>query len=163
MLKRDDAISIKELVKRANSNRTRVYKTIVKGWQKDPVKKDFIFQVEAPGTKTGYAWFIKKPAVQLAIQTLNTLSPAEQESRLRKQEQGIRGYGYKHIDDACDAIGDIIIYLLDYCEARNFDLEKCIELSDKHIDELEAQFSEDIDISDERIKEIIKNADNPCT
>jgi hypothetical protein len=90
MFKRDDAISIKELKNRSGASRTRVYKTIIRGWQQDPIKKDFIFQVEAPGTKTGYAWFIKKPAVSLAIKTLNDLSPTKQDTLTNEQEQGIR-------------------------------------------------------------------------
>ena len=37
-----------------------------------------------------------------------------------KQEQGIRGTKEEHEADAIDAIGDIAIYLMDYCNRRGF-------------------------------------------
>ena len=44
-----------------------------------------------------------------------------------KQEQGIRGTELEHINAATDAIGDITIYLMDYCERRGFSFESIIE------------------------------------
>ena len=43
-----------------------------------------------------------------------------------KEEQGIRT-GENHIALAKDSIGDIIIFLADYCSARGFDLQEIIE------------------------------------
>ena len=40
-----------------------------------------------------------------------------------KQEQGIRGTPEEHIADAKDAIGDLGIFLLNYCSARGWSLE----------------------------------------
>lgn len=43
-----------------------------------------------------------------------------------KAEQKIRNPSNNNREDAQDAIGDIIIYLMDYCAARGFDLSTCI-------------------------------------
>lgn len=43
-----------------------------------------------------------------------------------KQEQGIRGTPDIQDEQARDALGDIVIYLCDYCEARRFDFEDCV-------------------------------------
>ena len=37
-----------------------------------------------------------------------------------KEEQGIRGSSEKHIADAKDAVGDTVIYLMDYCNRRGW-------------------------------------------
>lgn len=42
-----------------------------------------------------------------------------------KREQRIRTRK-SHIDQKCDAIGDIVIYLADYCARNNLDLEGCV-------------------------------------
>jgi NTP pyrophosphatase (non-canonical NTP hydrolase) len=42
-----------------------------------------------------------------------------------KQEQNIRT-NENHTENAKDAIGDIIIYLMDYCNRRNFNLSDII-------------------------------------
>jgi len=42
-----------------------------------------------------------------------------------KEEQNIR-INENHIENAKDAIGDIIIFLADYCGDKNFDLDKII-------------------------------------
>lgn len=42
-----------------------------------------------------------------------------------KQEQGIRT-SEDHVTGAKDAIGDILIYMADYCCRRGFDLESCV-------------------------------------
>lgn len=44
-----------------------------------------------------------------------------------KLEQGIRGDRRKHIEEAQDAVGDILVYLADYCERMGFDMQKIIE------------------------------------
>lgn len=44
-----------------------------------------------------------------------------------KMEQGIRGSVGEHIAEAKDAVGDIIIYLADYCARSGFDMQTIIE------------------------------------
>lgn len=44
-----------------------------------------------------------------------------------KQQQGIRGNYTEHEKAIKDAIGDIIIYLCDYCYQRGYDLESIIK------------------------------------
>ena len=39
-----------------------------------------------------------------------------------KEAQGIRGTTEKHVADAQDAIGDIVVYLIDYCGRRGWSL-----------------------------------------
>lgn len=48
-----------------------------------------------------------------------------------KNEQGIRGYTspYKTDNEKIDAIGDLVIYLADYCERNDFDLHDCVMLT----------------------------------
>lgn len=43
-----------------------------------------------------------------------------------KQEQGIRGTYEEHQAAAKDAIGDIVIFMMDYCNQRGFDLESIV-------------------------------------
>ncbi len=43
-----------------------------------------------------------------------------------KEEQGIRT-NEDHVANAKDAVGDILIFLSDYCEARGFDLQEILE------------------------------------
>lgn len=43
-----------------------------------------------------------------------------------KQKQGIRGTVEELMDKERDAIGDIVIFLANYCNMRGFDLAKCI-------------------------------------
>lgn len=43
-----------------------------------------------------------------------------------KMEQGIRGTPEELILAKMDAVGDIIIYLADYCERNNLNLEACV-------------------------------------
>ena len=44
-----------------------------------------------------------------------------------KAEQGIRGTQDEHLEAKKDAIGDIVIYLADYCSQQGIDLERSIE------------------------------------
>ncbi len=44
-----------------------------------------------------------------------------------KSKQGIRGTLIEHRFKQKDAIGDIVIFLLDYCNKRGFDLEEILE------------------------------------
>lgn len=44
-----------------------------------------------------------------------------------KMSQGIRGSKKKHLDEAKDAIGDVVIYLADVCNQYGFSLHECIE------------------------------------
>ena len=43
-----------------------------------------------------------------------------------KQEQGIRK-GEDHIANAKDAVGDIMVYLADYCNARGWDMQEILD------------------------------------
>jgi hypothetical protein len=43
-----------------------------------------------------------------------------------KMDQGIRGDKEKHMLDAEDAIGDLIIYLTGVCDSLNLNLDECI-------------------------------------
>jgi NTP pyrophosphatase (non-canonical NTP hydrolase) len=43
-----------------------------------------------------------------------------------KQEQNIRGDSERHEEEAMDAIGDIAIYLIDYCNLRGWSFEAII-------------------------------------
>lgn len=44
-----------------------------------------------------------------------------------KYEQGIRGYDVQKFSaDGVDAIGDIMIYLADYCNRAGFSLDECV-------------------------------------
>src|SRR5688572_7611302 len=44
-----------------------------------------------------------------------------------KLEQGIRGTESEHILGKMDAVGDILIYLADYCSRNNIDMQETIE------------------------------------
>lgn len=44
-----------------------------------------------------------------------------------KKEQGIRGTAEEHDVKAMDAIGDICLYLMDYCNNRGWSLEAIVE------------------------------------
>ena len=46
-----------------------------------------------------------------------------------KNEQGIRGTPEEHRSAKMDAIGDTLIYLLDYCNKEGFCMEECLELA----------------------------------
>jgi NTP pyrophosphatase (non-canonical NTP hydrolase) len=43
-----------------------------------------------------------------------------------KLEQGIRGSTTEHVLAKSDAVGDIVIYLADYCERNNIDLDAAV-------------------------------------
>jgi NTP pyrophosphatase (non-canonical NTP hydrolase) len=44
-----------------------------------------------------------------------------------KMKQKIRGNNEKHIEEAKDAVGDILIYLADFCGLMEFDMQEIIE------------------------------------
>lgn len=46
-----------------------------------------------------------------------------------KMEQGIRGTYAEHVLAKNDAIGDIIIYLADYCGRNGIDLQAAVEIA----------------------------------
>ena len=46
-----------------------------------------------------------------------------------KRHQRIRGTAEKHSADMQDAIGDIIVYLADVCNAEGFSLQNCLDLA----------------------------------
>lgn len=46
-----------------------------------------------------------------------------------KMEQGIRGSKSKHYVEAKDAIGDIIVFLADFCAQNGFDLQECVDMA----------------------------------
>lgn len=44
-----------------------------------------------------------------------------------KEEQGIRGTKAEHMEAKKDAVGDIVIFLADYCSAEGIDLQKAVD------------------------------------
>ena len=44
-----------------------------------------------------------------------------------KMEQGIRGPADRLYVEKCDAVGDILIYLADYCERNKIDMEAAVD------------------------------------
>ena len=46
-----------------------------------------------------------------------------------KNEQGIRGTPEQWEAAKKDAVGDILVYLLDYCSRENLNIEECLELA----------------------------------
>lgn len=56
------------------------------------------------------------------VEELGELSHA-----LLKQKQGIRGTHGKHEADAKDAIGDLMIFLLDFCGKKGWDAETILD------------------------------------
>lgn len=75
-----------------------------------------------------YVWSLKNFPDKKQYQPL--LGVAEEVGELchahLKTEQGIRGDAKKHYDDSVDAVGDIIIYLADYCAQNNIDFEMAV-------------------------------------
>lgn len=59
-----------------------------------------------------------------ALEELGELSHAH-----LKMEQGIRGNVDQHHYAKLDAIGDIIIYLADYCHRNSLELAACVEIT----------------------------------
>lgn len=45
---------------------------------------------------------------------------------LLKQRQGIRGEYLKHLLEVCDAVGDITLYLMDFCNVYGIDYEVAV-------------------------------------
>lgn len=46
-----------------------------------------------------------------------------------KMEQGIRGTAEEHTNAKMDAVGDIVVYLADYCERNGFYLSSCVQMA----------------------------------
>lgn len=46
-----------------------------------------------------------------------------------KMEQGIRGTAEEHLEAKADAVGDILIYLADYCERNDLLMEYCVSVA----------------------------------
>ena len=44
-----------------------------------------------------------------------------------KQEQGIRGTYEEHQLEIRDSVGDLVIFLADFCASREISLEECVE------------------------------------
>lgn len=63
-----------------------------------------------------------------AMEELGELSHAH-----LKTLQGIRGTALEHYDKKCDAIGDIIIYLADYCTANDICMQSALEQTWDHV------------------------------
>jgi NTP pyrophosphatase (non-canonical NTP hydrolase) len=59
-----------------------------------------------------------------------TLGVAEETGELAhailKMDQGIRGDTEKHMLDAADAIGDIVIYLTGVCDVLQLEFDECV-------------------------------------
>lgn len=43
-----------------------------------------------------------------------------------KEEQGIRR-NENHVENAKDAVADVVIYLMDYCSSRGFDMQEIVQ------------------------------------
>jgi NTP pyrophosphatase (non-canonical NTP hydrolase) len=69
-----------------------------------------------PGTPMGYS------ALLGVVEEVGELSHSH-----LKQLQGIRGTATEHEKAGQDAVGDILIYLADYCTQRGWDLQGIIE------------------------------------
>ena len=46
-----------------------------------------------------------------------------------KREQGIRGTYGEHTEDMKDAVGDILVYLADFCNRNRLDFADCVKLA----------------------------------
>ena len=46
-----------------------------------------------------------------------------------KREQGIRGSSESHFAAAVDAVGDILIFLADYCNRNEIDMGRALEIT----------------------------------
>ena len=57
-----------------------------------------------------------------AVEEIGELSHAH-----LKEEQSIRGESIDHVTAAKDAVGDTIIYLTDYCNRREWDLDEILQ------------------------------------
>ncbi len=44
-----------------------------------------------------------------------------------KMEQGIRGDRTEHLEEAADAVADIVIYLTGVCDNLGLDFQRCVE------------------------------------
>lgn len=64
-----------------------------------------------------------------AMEELGELSHAH-----LKREQGIRGSAEEHIAKAKDAVGDTIIYLIDYCNINGWNLAEILEQTWDHVE-----------------------------
>ena len=56
-----------------------------------------------------------------AVEELGELARAQ-----LKMELGIRGSKEKHLEEAQDAVGDIVIFLMGYCSAMGFDFQSIV-------------------------------------
>jgi NTP pyrophosphatase (non-canonical NTP hydrolase) len=72
----------------------------------------------------------RKPHMPLlgALEELGELSHSH-----LKAEQGIRGTQAEHKAKAADAIGDVIIYLADYCNQNGIDMQEAMDETWKHV------------------------------
>lgn len=50
-----------------------------------------------------------------------------------KEEQGIRGSAKLHQNEAMDAVGDTVIYLMQYCSNRGWSFEKILNITAEHV------------------------------
>jgi NTP pyrophosphatase (non-canonical NTP hydrolase) len=46
-----------------------------------------------------------------------------------KREQGIRGTREEHEADMCDAVGDIMVFLIDFCNQEGIDLRDALAVT----------------------------------
>lgn len=46
-----------------------------------------------------------------------------------KLKQGIRGTQDELVDECRDAIGDLFVYMMSYCNAREWDMQQIVELT----------------------------------
>lgn len=46
-----------------------------------------------------------------------------------KNEQGIRGNSVEHFNKSIDAVGDVIIYLADYCSQMGIDMQTALDIT----------------------------------
>jgi len=46
-----------------------------------------------------------------------------------KREQGIRGTEAEHLEAIKDGVGDVVIFLADFCSANDLDFQECVEVT----------------------------------
>lgn len=75
------------------------------------------------------AWATKNFGKRLPYQPLLGIQEevGELSHSFLKKEQGIRGTAEEHDAGIYDAVGDIFIYLCDFCNCNGIDLSECVE------------------------------------
>jgi NTP pyrophosphatase (non-canonical NTP hydrolase) len=78
-----------------------------------------------------HEWRIRNFALEHRSAPLQVLGVCEEAGELShavlKDVQGIRGTHAEHVEEARDAMGDIVIYLCGVADAMGLDLQECVE------------------------------------